>query len=169
MVQYRICSLVTLGLLTILLRFRTSICRYWLVVMYQPRSSVYATKITLGLIINAGMLLASSRRLIFGGPVIAFALTGKSLYAVRWELVQTTRRPSVSLVSETAMFVWLPSPVISRGDCCVRLEFVIATACWWGWWTGVRVGWYGSSTVRSFWLQAVQGVCWSSAYLPSIY
>ena len=34
-------------------------------------------------IINAGMLLASSRRLIFGGPVIALGLTGKSLSTVK--------------------------------------------------------------------------------------
>ena len=32
------------------------------------------TRINLGLMINAGMLLASSRRLIFGGPVIALGL-----------------------------------------------------------------------------------------------
>ena len=37
------------------------------------------TRISLGLMINAGVLLASSRRLIFGGPVIAPGLTGKSL------------------------------------------------------------------------------------------
>ena len=30
--------------------------------------------------INAGMLLASSRRLIFGGPVIALVLTGRDLF-----------------------------------------------------------------------------------------
>ena len=33
--------------------------------------------------INAGMLLASSRRLIFGGPVIALGLIGKSLSAIK--------------------------------------------------------------------------------------
>ena len=32
---------------------------------------------------QCGMLLASSRRLIFGGPVIALGLTGKSLSAVK--------------------------------------------------------------------------------------
>ena len=32
---------------------------------------------------NAGMLLASSKRLIFGGPVIALGLTGKSLSAIK--------------------------------------------------------------------------------------
>ena len=49
----------------------------------QPRSSVRVTRISLYLMINAGMLLASSRRLIFGGTVIAFGLTGKSLFAVK--------------------------------------------------------------------------------------
>ena len=39
--------------------------------------------VSLGLMINAGMLLASSRRLIFGEPVIAFGLTGKSLFTVK--------------------------------------------------------------------------------------
>ena len=38
---------------------------------------------SLGLMINAGKLLASSRRLIFGGPVIALWLTEKSLFAVK--------------------------------------------------------------------------------------
>ena len=52
-------------------------------VMYQPRSSVSVTRISLGLIINAGMPLASSRRLVFDGPVIARGLTGKSLTAVK--------------------------------------------------------------------------------------
>ena len=42
----------------------------WLDVMYEPWSSVCETRISLGLMINAGMLLASSRRLIFDGPVI---------------------------------------------------------------------------------------------------
>ena len=34
------------------------------------------------LMINAGMLLAASRRLIFDGPVIAIGLTGKSLSTI---------------------------------------------------------------------------------------
>ena len=34
-------------------------------------------RISLGLMINAGMLLASIRRLIFGGPVIDLGLTGR--------------------------------------------------------------------------------------------
>ena len=52
-------------------------------VMFQQRPSVCVTRIILGLMINAGMILASSRRLIFGGPVIALGLTGKSLSAVK--------------------------------------------------------------------------------------
>ena len=40
-------------------------------------------KDSLGLMINAGTLLASSRKLIFGGPVIALGLTGKSLSTVK--------------------------------------------------------------------------------------
>ena len=55
----------------------------WLDVLFQPRSSMYATSINLGLMINAGILLASSRRLIFGGPVILLGLTGKSLSTVK--------------------------------------------------------------------------------------
>ena len=43
----------------------------------------FATRINIGLMIIAGMLLALSRRLIFGGPVIALGLTGKSLSAVK--------------------------------------------------------------------------------------
>ena len=51
--------------------------------MYQPRLSVCITRINLGLMINTDMLLASSRRLIFGGHVIALELTGKSFFAVK--------------------------------------------------------------------------------------
>ena len=47
----------------------------------------------------------SSRRLIFGGPVIAPGLIGKSLFAVKSELMKHTQRPSVSLVIETGMFL----------------------------------------------------------------
>ena len=65
--------------------------------------------------INAGMLLAPSRRLIFGGPVIALGLTGKSLFDVKWELMKLTRRPSVSLVTETGLFLRMSSPLISGG------------------------------------------------------
>ena len=54
------------------------ICCCWLDVLFQPRSSVCATRINLGLMINASMLLASSRRLIFDGPVIALGSVGKA-------------------------------------------------------------------------------------------
>ena len=77
----------------------------WLDVMYQPRSSVCETRTSLGLMIIADMLLASSRRLIFGGPVIALWLTGMSLSAVKRELIKPTWRLTVSLVTETGMFL----------------------------------------------------------------
>ena len=51
--------------------------------MYQPRSSVCVTRISLNLMINAGVALVSRRRLIFGGPVIVLGLTWKSLSAVK--------------------------------------------------------------------------------------
>ena len=54
----------------------------WLDVMYQPRASVFVTRICLGLMISAGMLFASSKRLIFGGPEIALGLTGMSLSTI---------------------------------------------------------------------------------------
>ena len=55
----------------------------WLDDMRQPRSSMCEIRISLGLMINAGILLASSRRLIFGGLLIALGLTVKSLSAVK--------------------------------------------------------------------------------------
>ena len=53
-----------------------------LVGRYVPRTFVCVTRISLGLMINAGMLLDSCRRLIFSGPEIALGLSGKSLSAV---------------------------------------------------------------------------------------
>ena len=41
--------------------------------------SMCVTRISLGLMINEGTLLESGRRLIFGGLMITFGLTGKSL------------------------------------------------------------------------------------------
>ena len=94
----------------------TSICTCWLDGMYQPRSSVCTRRISLGLMINEDMPLTSSRRLIFGGLIIALWLTGKSFAAVKWELMKLTRRARVSLLSETGMFsmsLWMPSALIS--------------------------------------------------------
>ena len=67
-------------------------------------NDMVTTRISLGLMINGGTLLASSRKLIFGGPVIALGLTGKNLSTVKGEIMKPTRRPSVSLVPETGMF-----------------------------------------------------------------
>ena len=82
--------------------------------MYQM-SFVCTSRINLGLMINACVPLSSSRRLIFDEPVIALGITGKSLFAVNWEIKKLTRRPSVGLVSETEMFLWTPSPLVSGG------------------------------------------------------
>ena len=55
-----------------------------LVGRYVPKDKPWTiTRINLGFTINAGMLLASSIRLTFGGPVIALGLTGKSLSAIK--------------------------------------------------------------------------------------
>ena len=54
-----------------------------LLVGHLTKASVCSTRISLGLMIDAGVLLASSRRLIFGVPVIALELTGKSMSAVQ--------------------------------------------------------------------------------------
>ena len=47
-VQYRICPGVAFGLLTILLMFIMSICHCWLDVIYQQKSSVCTTRISVG-------------------------------------------------------------------------------------------------------------------------
>ena len=44
-----------------------------------------------------------------------FGLTMKSLSTVKWELMKPTQRPSVSLVTETGMFLWMPSLLINGG------------------------------------------------------
>ena len=49
-------------------------------------------------------LSTSSRRPIFGGSVNPLGLIGKSLFAVKSELMKHTRRLSISSVSETLMF-----------------------------------------------------------------
>ena len=55
-----------------------------LVGRYVPTKVIRVrNKISLGLMINAGMLLATSRRLILGGPLIVLGLTGKSLSVVK--------------------------------------------------------------------------------------
>ena len=55
----------------------------WTFCFNYIRSSVCVSRISLGLMINAGMILATSRRLIFGGPVIALGNTGMSLSTVK--------------------------------------------------------------------------------------
>ena len=47
--------------------------------------------------------------------MIALGLTRKSLFPVKWELMKPTRRPSVSLVTEAGLLLWISSPLISGG------------------------------------------------------
>ena len=58
----------------------------------------------LGLMIKAGELFTSSRRLILDGALITLGLTGESLSTVKRELMKPTDRQRVSLVTETRMF-----------------------------------------------------------------
>ena len=74
-----------------------SIFLCWLGVMYPPRSSVYITMISLGSMINADVLSTSSRRLIFGGPMTALGLIGKSLIAVKSELTYSEAKHQFSV------------------------------------------------------------------------
>ena len=39
----------------------------------------------------------------------------ESLFAVKWERMKPTWRPRVSLVTETGLFLWMSSPLISGG------------------------------------------------------
>ena len=91
---------------------------------------------------------------ILSPSVDPWSLSGYWEEFVRYQLRtnETYSEPNVSLVPETGMFLWMPRLLISGG----RLEFVTATACWWRWWTGVRVGWQSWSALWSFWWQAVQ-------------
>ena len=49
----------------------------------QTKVILAQQRISLGLMINKGMLLAFSRKLFFGVPLIALGLTGMSLSAVK--------------------------------------------------------------------------------------
>ena len=114
-VQYKIFSGITFGLLTILLRYCTSISSWWLDVMYQQRSSVCTTKIIKAWFDDQprpGLLRLEA---YLYGPVLALGLTRKNLAAVKGEIMEPTRRPSVSSVLETMIFLWTPSRLISGG------------------------------------------------------
>ena len=71
------------------------------------------------LVQKAAMFLTGSRSLIFGGPVIVRWIrdpwTEKSLFAAKWELMKPTRKPSIRLVSETGIFLWILSLLLSFG------------------------------------------------------
>ena len=60
------------------------------------------------------------RRLIFGRPMITLGLTGKSLSIVKWELMKPTWWPSISLLTETGMFLWMFIPLISGSPLLIK-------------------------------------------------
>ena len=75
-----------------------------LVGLYVPTKVIRVrTRVGLGLMSNAGMLLDSSRWLVCSGPMIALGLIEKSLFEKSLGM-KPTRRTSVSFVSETEMF-----------------------------------------------------------------
>ena len=114
-----------------MLRFWTNSCPCWLDAMYQLRSTMSPMRRSLELVINAGMLLATRNRLIFGAPFIALWLTGKNLSAVKCKLIKPTRSPTVSLITETWMFLWMTTPLIS-GDSLLsqrRLVWICYCLC----------------------------------------
>ena len=82
--QYSICSGVTFGSLTLLLRFRTNICPCWLDVMYQPRSSVCGIMISQGLKINEGLKIKSPKW-AFGHKQEAHLRWTRNCSRVNWE------------------------------------------------------------------------------------
>ena len=83
---------------------------------HRWKKFTFERRISLGSMIYADVLSTSSRRLICGGHMIALGLIGKSLFIVKSELIKHTRRLSISLVSETSMFLWTSSPLISSGQ-----------------------------------------------------
>ena len=44
-----------------------------------------------------------------------YQVTGKSLLSDKWKLMKPTQRPSMSLVTDTGMFLLMPSPLINGG------------------------------------------------------
>ena len=104
-VQYKICPGAKIGLPTILEILNEYLSRQ--LGRYLPtKVFVHTTSISLDLMINAGVLWTKSRKLMLGETKIALGLAeGKSLSAIKWELMIPARRSSVSLVSETRMFL----------------------------------------------------------------
>ena len=77
-VQYRICPGLSICSADNLIEVLNKHLSLMFGRMYQLRSSVCSTRVSLGLMINADVLFVSSSRLIVGGSVIALGLTGKS-------------------------------------------------------------------------------------------
>ena len=89
---------------------------------------------------NRAFGLKQDAHLQYNRSVIALGLTGKSLSVVKWEPIKPSRRTRVSLVLETGMFLWIPSPLISGGPLlglpclarvglCLRWLLVVLDCC----------------------------------------
>ena len=70
------------------------------------------TRMSLCLMINAGKFFDLKQRLIFGGHVRP-RVNWEEL--AKWELMKSTRRPNISLSSETGTFLWKHRLLISVG------------------------------------------------------
>ena len=75
-----------------------------LVARYVPTKIIHVCNKDKPWFDGSDVLLTSSRRLIFSGPMTALGLIGNSVFAVKSELMKHTQRASISLVSETSMF-----------------------------------------------------------------
>ena len=96
--------------------------------MYHPRSPMCSSR-NPSLIINSFILLTSSSRLIIGELIIAVGLTGKSLFVVKRLLMKPIRRPTISLLSETGVFLLIHSPIISGGPLLKQLCLARVRKC----------------------------------------
>ena len=87
-----------------------------------------------------------------GEPCIAQWLTGKFVRCqVRANETYSEAKRQFSVRNrDVLMNVQSPHKWWTALKSCVRLEFVIVSACWWVWWAGVRVGFQGCSADRSF-------------------
>ena len=92
------------------------ICPCLLNDLFRLSWSMCLTGISIGSMANAGVHSTSSWRLIFGGLVISFELTGMSLSNTKGGLMKFMQRLGVSLVSEAGMFWWTPSVTKSGGN-----------------------------------------------------
>ena len=88
--------------------------------MYQPRSSLYTIRISLGFMINARVHLASKMCLIFDGPVIGLWLTWEEFvrYQVRANEIYSEAKSQFSVRNRDVLMnaqsphkLWCSTPV----------------------------------------------------------